>query len=159
MSSATATVHRRKEAFESSDAADSADTVTATTANIRRLLDADTLSDYEYLFSTIDTDGSGSIDKKELRTCFKDLDLSVSAEQLQRMMLAVDVDNSGEIEFDGWYTHGAPCEQPCPAFTDVGSYCVLQSLLPCCSSCTIPTSTESALWTLDLCTPLVMKRV
>merc|ERR1719502_2134596 len=50
-------------------------------------------------FSLFDVDSSGAISYKELRACMKALQIKVDKEELKKMILEVDADQSGEIEF------------------------------------------------------------
>merc|ERR1719217_213414 len=50
-------------------------------------------------FSLFDVDSSGAISYKELRACMKALQIKVDKEELKKMILEVDSDQSGEIEF------------------------------------------------------------
>eukprot|EP01121_Diplochlamys_sp_Union-15-3_P003849 TRINITY_DN13784_c0_g1_i1.p1 TRINITY_DN13784_c0_g1~~TRINITY_DN13784_c0_g1_i1.p1 ORF type:complete len:166 (-),score=43.51 TRINITY_DN13784_c0_g1_i1:42-539(-) len=55
---------------------------------------------YKEYFSLFDKDGSGVIDKEELRHVFKAVGQSPSTEALQRMIEEVDIDGNGVIAFD-----------------------------------------------------------
>merc|ERR1719164_269259 len=50
-------------------------------------------------FSLFDVDSSRAISYKELRACMKALQIKVDKEELKKMILEVDADQSGEIEF------------------------------------------------------------
>merc|ERR1712185_796884 len=50
-------------------------------------------------FQLFDVDSSGAISYKELRACMKALQIKVDKEELKKMILEVDADQSGEIEF------------------------------------------------------------
>merc|ERR1719446_1476690 len=50
-------------------------------------------------FSLFDVDSSGAISYKELRACMKALGIKVDKDELKKMILEVDSDQSGEIEF------------------------------------------------------------
>merc|ERR1719502_131366 len=50
-------------------------------------------------FSLFDVDSSGAISYKELRACMKALQIKVDKDELKKMILEVDADQSGEIEF------------------------------------------------------------
>eukprot|EP00666_Eupelagonemidae_sp_cell4sb_P009810 gene9810-18439_t len=55
------------------------------------------------MFKTYDIDGSGTIDLSELGEVMKCLGVTLSQDQLEELMrraVAVDVDASGEIEFN-----------------------------------------------------------
>ena len=50
-------------------------------------------------FKVFDTDGSGTISKKELMALMKSLGQNLSEAELEAMMAEVDTDKSGEIDF------------------------------------------------------------
>ena len=51
------------------------------------------------VFSLFDVDSSGAISYRELRACMRALQIKVDKEELRSMVLEVDADQSGEIEF------------------------------------------------------------
>jgi Ca2+-binding EF-hand superfamily protein len=51
-------------------------------------------------FAVFDTDGSGSIDRKELKRLMKKLGQALSEAELDAMMDEVDTNGDGEISFD-----------------------------------------------------------
>ena len=51
-------------------------------------------------FDLFDTDGSGSIDAKELKVAMRALGFEPKKEEIQKMIADVDDDGSGSIEFD-----------------------------------------------------------
>merc|ERR1739843_45578 len=51
-------------------------------------------------FDLFDTDGSGSIDSKELKVAMRALGFEPKKEEIQKMIADVDDDGSGTIEFD-----------------------------------------------------------
>ncbi|XP_020672784.1 caltractin [Dendrobium catenatum] len=51
-------------------------------------------------FELFDTDGSGTIDAKELNIAMRALGFEISDEQIDEMITEVDKDGSGTIEFD-----------------------------------------------------------
>eukprot|EP00429_Kryptoperidinium_foliaceum_P072177 CAMPEP_0176052020 /NCGR_PEP_ID=MMETSP0120_2-20121206/25863_1 /TAXON_ID=160619 /ORGANISM="Kryptoperidinium foliaceum, Strain CCMP 1326" /LENGTH=177 /DNA_ID=CAMNT_0017385459 /DNA_START=57 /DNA_END=590 /DNA_ORIENTATION=+ len=55
--------------------------------------------DLKEFFDAYDADGSGSIDDKELKVMMRDMGLVLSTEELVAMILEVDEDGSGEMEF------------------------------------------------------------
>jgi Ca2+-binding EF-hand superfamily protein len=59
------------------------------------------VAEYKQAFKRFDADGSGSISTKEVSTALADLDLlkGRSEEEVRRMVAAVDVDGSGEVDF------------------------------------------------------------
>ena len=55
-------------------------------------------------FNLFDVDSSGAISYKELRACMKALQIKVDKDELKKMILEVDADQSGEIEFPEFLT-------------------------------------------------------
>ncbi|ONK67242.1 uncharacterized protein A4U43_C06F18110 [Asparagus officinalis] len=51
-------------------------------------------------FDLFDTDGSGTIDAKELNVAMRALGFEVSEEEINKMFATVDKDGSGAIDFD-----------------------------------------------------------
>lgn len=51
-------------------------------------------------FNLFDTDGSGTIDAKELRSAMKALGLQRTKAEIQKILEEIDDDHSGEIEFN-----------------------------------------------------------
>lgn len=51
-------------------------------------------------FDIFDTDGSGSIDAKELKVAMRSLGFDASKDEIKRMIADVDADGSGEIDFE-----------------------------------------------------------
>ena len=51
-------------------------------------------------FDLFDTDGSGSIDAKELKVAMRALGFEPKKEEIQKMISDVDTDGSGQIEWD-----------------------------------------------------------
>jgi len=62
-------------------------------------LAAEQVEEVREAFSLFDVDSSGAISYKELRACMKALGIKVDKEELKKMILEVDADQSGEIEF------------------------------------------------------------
>jgi len=58
------------------------------------------IRDLKMVFDAFDTDGSGSVDEKELRRAMRVLGFEMSKETIREMIADLDTDNSGEIEFD-----------------------------------------------------------
>ena len=59
-----------------------------------------------YLFGLVDEDGSGSIDKDELRIMIEHTGQQVKDEELEIIMKVLDIDDSGEVdeyEFSTWF--------------------------------------------------------
>ena len=50
-------------------------------------------------FNLFDSDGSGSIDYRELRAAMKALGFDTNKDELQKIIAEIDADGSGEIEF------------------------------------------------------------
>ena len=50
-------------------------------------------------FNKFDADGSGSIDKQELRLCMEELGRPISESDVDAMMQAADTDGNGSVEF------------------------------------------------------------
>jgi Ca2+-binding EF-hand superfamily protein len=56
------------------------------------------------IFEVFDADGSGSMDADELKELLKELCLPTSEEEVDRMMVEMDDDESGEIDFEEFYS-------------------------------------------------------
>ncbi|XP_022773950.1 caltractin-like [Durio zibethinus] len=52
------------------------------------------------IFDIFDTDGSGTIDAKELKSAMMSLGFEMTKEQINQMLAEVDKDGSGDIDFD-----------------------------------------------------------
>jgi Ca2+-binding EF-hand superfamily protein len=52
------------------------------------------------VFKRADTDGSGSLDMDEMRTCLADADLNLAAEEIEFLVQQVDEDGDGDVTFD-----------------------------------------------------------
>ncbi len=62
------------------------------------------------IFSAFDSDGSGFVDKDEMRQILKDMCVPMSELQLDDLMQNMDADGSGEVDFEefwGWYAGNA----------------------------------------------------
>lgn len=55
-------------------------------------------------FRLFDTDGSGSIDSKELKVAMRALGFEPKKEEINKMIADVDEDGSGEVDFDEFMT-------------------------------------------------------
>lgn len=60
--------------------------------------------EFKEIFGLVDRDGGGSISKAELGHLLEIIGIEASNEELDAMIMEVDTDNSGEIEFDGKFT-------------------------------------------------------
>jgi solute carrier family 25 (mitochondrial phosphate transporter), member 23/24/25/41 len=54
------------------------------------------------LFESIDKDGSGALDKDELRLAFQRAGLTISSAKLDQFFDEVDVNHDGQISFEEW---------------------------------------------------------
>ncbi|KAG2375229.1 hypothetical protein C9374_009852 [Naegleria lovaniensis] len=71
---------------------------------LRKALTEEELKEFKEIFDLVDTDGGGSIQKEELRQLMETLGLNPTDEQLDEMMLEVDADGSGDIDFSEFVT-------------------------------------------------------
>ncbi|CAH1776219.1 unnamed protein product [Owenia fusiformis] len=55
---------------------------------------------FREVFELLDADGGGSIDASELYVCLKDLELGITKEEIEVVLLDLDKDGNGEIDFD-----------------------------------------------------------
>merc|ERR1719446_845899 len=62
-------------------------------------LSPEQVAEVQEAFNLFDVDSSGAISYKELRACMKALQIKVDKDELKKMILEVDADQSGEIEF------------------------------------------------------------
>lgn len=60
-------------------------------------------------FNVFDSDGSGSIDAAELGSCLRALGQNLTDQELEDLILSVDEDRSGSIEFEVSYVIVRPC--------------------------------------------------
>ncbi|KAF0974497.1 hypothetical protein FDP41_006529 [Naegleria fowleri] len=74
------------------------------TRQLRKALTEEELKEFKEIFDLVDTDGGGSIQKEELRQLMETLGLNPTDEQLDEMMLEVDADGSGDIDFSEFVT-------------------------------------------------------
>lgn len=61
------------------------------------------IEEIKKVFADVDTDGSGSIDGKELNIAMRDLGFEMSEEEINEIIAEVDKDGSGAIEFDEFF--------------------------------------------------------
>jgi Ca2+-binding EF-hand superfamily protein len=57
------------------------------------------VNEFKTVFQIFDTDGGGTIDTQELGSAMRSLGQNPSQSELEDMILAVDVDRSGTIDF------------------------------------------------------------
>jgi Ca2+-binding EF-hand superfamily protein len=53
-------------------------------------------------FDLFDTDGSGTIDSKELKVAMRALGFEVKKEEIKKLITEIDLDGSGTIDFNGF---------------------------------------------------------
>jgi len=63
-------------------------------------LTRDQIDHFREAFNVFDSDGSGSIDASELGSCLRALGQNLSDQELEDLILSVDEDRSGCIEFE-----------------------------------------------------------
>jgi centrin-1 len=63
-------------------------------------LDEEAMEEIRESFNLFDTDGSGSIDAKELKAAMRALGFQVKKAEIRQMISDIDKDASGSIEFD-----------------------------------------------------------
>ena len=68
--------------------------------HLSRAFTAQQLIEIENAFKMFDPDGSGDIDRREMKVAMKALGMSTKAEDIARIMDEVDVDGSGTIDKD-----------------------------------------------------------
>ncbi|KAL6642989.1 hypothetical protein ACP70R_021170 [Stipagrostis hirtigluma subsp. patula] len=66
----------------------------------RKRLTAQKRKEIKEAFDLFDTDGSGTIDARELNVAMRALGFEMTPEQIQQMIAEVDKDGSGTIDFD-----------------------------------------------------------
>ncbi|KAL9653146.1 hypothetical protein ABK040_006362 [Willaertia magna] len=71
---------------------------------LRKAFTEDEIKQLKEIFDLVDTDGGGSIQRDELRTLMYTIGLNPTEEQLDAMMLEVDFDHSGDIDFEEFTT-------------------------------------------------------
>jgi hypothetical protein len=77
-------------------------------------------------FSVFDSDGSGSIDRKELKRLMKKLGQALTEAELDAMMDEVDTDKDGVISFEEFKSMMVRCSHGSSCFVT----CCCMSLLP-----------------------------
>lgn len=75
------------------------ETVRVTCSNILEIADDDTLAEYRTIFDVLDDDLSESITETELFAAFSDMGIDMEREELHSMVLEIDEDADGEINF------------------------------------------------------------
>uniref|UniRef100_A0A6U5AYY7 EF-hand domain-containing protein n=2 Tax=Hemiselmis TaxID=77924 RepID=A0A6U5AYY7_HEMAN len=63
-------------------------------------LTRDQIDHFREAFNVFDSDGSGSIDASELGSCLRALGQNMSDQELEDLIISVDEDRSGSIEFE-----------------------------------------------------------
>ena len=63
-------------------------------------LDSEQLEEVREAFNLFDTDGSGSIEVKELKAAMRALGFQIKKAEIRKMVADVDKDENGSIEFD-----------------------------------------------------------
>ena len=63
-------------------------------------LTTDQIEHFREVFSVFDADGSGAIDGSELGSCLRALGQNLSEEELKELIMSVDDDQSGSIDFE-----------------------------------------------------------
>ena len=73
------------------------------------LVDKTLLSHWKATFSAFDRDGGGDVDLKELGVAFRQLGMTPSQDEMERMIFEVDTDQSGLIDFEAISHRVADC--------------------------------------------------
>ena len=63
-------------------------------------LTTDQIEHFREVFAVFDADGSGAIDGSELGSCLRALGQNLSEEELKELIMSVDEDHSGTIDFE-----------------------------------------------------------
>jgi calmodulin len=63
-------------------------------------LTQDQVEHFREVFAVFDADGSGAIDHSELGSCLRSLGQNLSEEELKELIMSVDEDQSGTIDFE-----------------------------------------------------------
>lgn len=58
------------------------------------------INELRRVFDDIDSDNSGYLSKRELRQCFRNLEIRVSEDEMDTVMHQMDTDSNGKISFD-----------------------------------------------------------
>ena len=69
-------------------------------ANQKFGLDSEQLEEVREAFNLFDTDGSGSIEVKELKAAMRALGFQVKKAEIRKMVADVDKNENGSVEFD-----------------------------------------------------------
>jgi len=67
---------------------------------IREHFTVNELSEFQEIFDMFDKDKGGSIDAEELESLLHSLGKFPSTEEVEKLLLQVDADGSGEVDFD-----------------------------------------------------------
>ena len=73
-------------------------------SNFLDSLSSGQLKELRSVFDDIDADNSGHLSKRELRQCFRHLDLRVSDDEIDTVMHQMDIDTNGKISFEEFAT-------------------------------------------------------
>ncbi len=73
-------------------------------SNFLDSLSSGQLKELRSVFDDIDADNSGHLSKRELRQCFRHLDLRVSDDEIDTVMHQMDTDTNGKISFEEFAT-------------------------------------------------------
>ncbi|CAK4154131.1 unnamed protein product [Aphanomyces euteiches] len=69
---------------------------------VKKALDDEQMEEIKEAFSLFDTDGSGSIDARELKAAMRALGFQVKKAEVRKMIADIDKDENGTIEFENF---------------------------------------------------------
>ncbi|EQC34748.1 centrin-2, variant [Saprolegnia diclina VS20] len=72
------------------------------TKPVKKALDEEQMEEIKEAFSLFDTDGSGSIDARELKAAMRALGFQVKKAEVRKMIADIDKDENGTIEFENF---------------------------------------------------------